>query len=349
MILDKASVKSWLLLLFIAMLPVSFVQAGEAVKPQFKIRWLLAHEPVRVFERAALQFKTEVERESKGRISVEVLTASEYRTKYGVDKQYTFGEGVIDDVMLVKDGKVEMTQTYTTELGRMNPTMWVLDLPFLFRDHKQAKTVMDGPVGAKIMAGLSKSNMKGLAFTYSGGFRVITTRDRGIEKVEDFQSMTIRTSSSPVAKATLETLGAITVPMNHDVGVEAVAKGSLTATETTVARIDENQKKATPVLNDTKHSLFLTSMVINQSYYQTLPEDLRGVVASAAKSAAETERQDSIKDEASLRSGLSTSGLRVVTMSKSELAKMKKKTSSVYKQFEPMFGADLIESIQKAN
>jgi hypothetical protein len=85
-------------------------------KAEFKVRWLLAHEPVRVFERAAKQFKNEVESASQGKIEVEVLTVSEYKAKYGIEKKFV-ADNIINDVALLKAGGIEMTQTYTTELG----------------------------------------------------------------------------------------------------------------------------------------------------------------------------------------------------------------------------------------
>lgn len=326
----------------------SLAHGAEAVeKPQFKIRWLLAHEPARVFERAAKQFKAEVEKNSGGRIAVEVLTPSEFTAKYGVDPKFKHGP-LLDDVALVKAGEIEMTQTYTTSLGRLNPKMWVFDLPFLFRDHAHAKAVIDGEIGQKVMANLVKNDVRGLAFTYSGGYRVISSREKPISKVDDFKAMTIRTSTSPIARATFEKLGAKTVPMSHDEGILKVKDGSLMAAETTIARYDDAQQKATPILNDTQHSLFLTSMVVNEKFYAKLPQELKDVVYKAARVAAETERQDSLKDESELRSAFADKGMKVVAMPKAEVEKMRALTKPVYKQFNSMLGADLIQSIEQA-
>ncbi|MDX9730788.1 MAG: TRAP transporter substrate-binding protein, partial [Bdellovibrionales bacterium] len=318
------------LMLIAFSLPTLFTATAHGKNnAQFEIRWLLAHEPVRVFERAAKQFKKEVEKESGGKIAVEVMTASEYKNKHGVAPKYAKGS-FIDDIALVKDGNIEMTQTYTTSLAQYNPTMWVLDLPFLFRDHSHAKKVMDGEIGQKIMAGLRSNNIRGLAFTYSGGYRVISSRGKGINKVDDFKSMTIRTANSPVAKATFERLGAKTVAMDHDRGIDEVRKGSLMAAETTFARYDEVQQKATPVLNDTQHSLFLTSMVVNEKFYASLPKDLQAIVLKAAKNAADTERIDSLSDEEELRKTFASKGMKIVAMPAAEVKKMREITRPLY-------------------
>ncbi len=317
-----------------------------AAKPEKTIRWLLAHEPVRVFERAAKNFKNEVERETAGKISVEILTTSDYRIKYGVEKRFEQGESFINDIELLRAGKVEMTQTYVSDLGAMNPRLWALELPFIFRDHGHAKKVLDGNIGQELLAGLVKNDIRGLAFTYSGGYRVISTRDKPLVSVKDFQNLLIRTSRSPVAKATFELLGSETAAMGHDAGIQQVKKGSLMAAETTFARFDEAQQKATPILNDTQHSLFLTSMIVNEKFFAALSPKFQEVVLAAAKNAAELERKDSLSDEADLRKQFKNSGMRIVKLPETEVAKMKMATRPVYKKFAPMFGAELIQAIE---
>jgi TRAP-type C4-dicarboxylate transport system substrate-binding protein len=323
--------------------------APSALAPK-TIRWVLAHEPVRVFERAAKQFKEQVERESKGSLRVEVLTATEYTKRYKVDASF-MQNGLINGRKLVQTGRAEMTQTYTSELGGLDKRIWVLDLPFLFRDHAHAQAVLEGPIGQRLLARLDRAKMKAFAFTYSGGYRVISSRERGIASVEDFKGMAIRTSPNPVAQATFRQLGAKPVPMPHDEGIEQVKKGSIIAAETTIARFDDAQQKATPIMNDTQHSLFLTTMLMNGSFFKQLSPEHQGIVERAAVAAARAEREDSLTDEAQLRSSFAKSGVKVVRLPASEVEKMREKTRPVYKEFESVFTPELIAEIQntKAN
>lgn len=323
--------------------------APDVSHAKFKIRWLLAHEPARVFLRAAKQLKEEVEREANGEIAVEVLTVSEYVAKYKTPKTYYKEGRLLNDIALLKDGHVEMTQTYTTELGHLSPKLWVLDLPFLFKNHEHAKAVLDGEIGKKLLAGLDKSNITGLAFTYSGGYRVLASKNRPIDTVESLKGLTIRTSSSPVAYETFELLGAKAIGIDHDRGISNVAKETgITASETTFARYDAKSKELAPILNDTQHSLFLTSMIINKEFFNGLPEHLQKVVATATRNAASQERSDSLADEADLRKTYHDQGLRLVTMPAVEREKMKTIVAPVYKKFEPMFGTELINGIKNA-
>lgn len=321
--------------------------SDPSVRQPKTIRWVLAHEPVRVFERAAKQFKEQVERESHGTLKVEVLTATEFQSKYKVGSKFVTNGG-LNDVKLVRAGLAEMTQTYTSELGSLDKKIWVLDLPFLFRDHFHAQAVLEGPIGQRLLAGLDQSKVKAFAFTYSGGYRVISSREKRIQSVGDFKGMMIRTSPNPVAQATFRQLGAKPIPMPHDEGIQQVKKGSIVAAETTVARFDEAQQRATPIMNDTQHSLFLTAMLMNGKFFSSLSKEHQAIVERAATAAARSEREDSLADEANLRAAFGKSGVKVVRLPDSEVKKMKEITRPVYKEFEPLFTRELIAEIQNA-
>src|SRR5215468_9709239 len=105
--------------------------AGTADKTEqktYKVRWVLAHEPVRVFERAAKHFAEEVKKQTDGNLQIEIIDG----------KTMNNGQTMSPDVAfnMVKDGKIEMTQTYTTYLGNHSAPFWALDLPFLFKNHE---------------------------------------------------------------------------------------------------------------------------------------------------------------------------------------------------------------------
>ena len=130
-----------------------FTQAFAAGKsttsptPKYKFKWVLAHEPVELFIAAAKSFADEVSQQSNGEINVEILTLTEYSKKYKQGKLFSPSEVA----QLVRSGEIEMSQTYTTTLGRSFTPLYVLDLPFLFRDHSHATNVLDGKIGKNLL------------------------------------------------------------------------------------------------------------------------------------------------------------------------------------------------------
>ena len=307
-----------------------------------KIRWVLAHEPVGLFRRAAVNFAHEVESRSHGQIKVEVLTTPEYAAKYA-DNKTLHQYDVID---AVRTGAIEMSQTYTTSLGMLNSDMYVLDLPYLFRDHKHAQKVLEGKVGEKLLAGLNRAHVEGLAFTYSGGYRVIPAV-KAIHTLEDFKGMKIRTSNSPVAKDTFSMIGAQPVPMSLEKVGEGIKDGAVVGAESTYARFYAmKQNEFSMVVNDTHHSLFLTSIIINQDFLQKLSRDQQKIVRAAAQTAARTERAESIADGEATKARCRKDGIQVVELPLSEEQKFKTATRSLYYKYATYFSPHLITDIE---
>ncbi|MCB0391265.1 MAG: TRAP transporter substrate-binding protein [Bdellovibrionales bacterium] len=317
--------------------------AKSTESKSYQINWLLAHEPVGLFIEAANSFAKNVEQRTNGNIKVNVISVNEYTNGTST---------VMDPKTVVRDlqlNKVQMTQTYTTALGNANNNMWALDLPYLFKSHEHATKVLDGPIGESILAGLQRHNLRGLSFTYSGGFRVLPTLDKPIKKYEDIKGLRIQTSGSPVARAIFEDLGALAIAGNLERGRELTQKKLIEGLETTYPRVYAlDQQKYTKVINDTKHSLFLTSIVINDGFYQTLPAEYQNIVKEEARKAAVLERKISIEDGIKTKQRLKAEGLQVVELSEKEQARLRKRLQPIYDKFDPMFDKGLVEKIAKA-
>jgi tripartite ATP-independent transporter DctP family solute receptor len=309
-----------------------------------KIRWVLAHEPFDLFIRAAAQFKKEVNEKTNGAIDIEVLGLNEFEQKYNNGQQLDRYK-ILD---LVNDGTIEMSQMYTTTLGLLDKEMFVLDMPFLFRDHTHAANVLDGKIGAGLMDSLaSKSNVKGLAFTYSGGFRVIPGNEV-IANLEQFKGMKVRVAKSPVAEDTFRAVGADPVVMAIEDLANAIGSKSVDAGESTYPRIyGMKQNETSSIINHTEHSLFLTTMIMNKQLWESLDVDTQKIFADAAISAARIERAESLEDIEITQKRAKEDGIQVVALPAEEIEKFKQATKEVYIKYEDYFTAGLIDSIRK--
>ena len=148
-----------------------------------KIRWVIAHEPLSLFLRAAKDFQQFVnEAQSVDEIEIEVMTLVEYSAKYN-DGVMVTKHDLLD---LMEAGKIEMSQMYTTWLAEdIEHDMLALEMPFIFKDHDHATRVLEGEVGEGLLEKITeKSNVRGMAFTYSGGFRNIII-DKPVTSLKD--------------------------------------------------------------------------------------------------------------------------------------------------------------------
>lgn len=312
---------------------------------QRTIRWVLAHEPYDLFLRAAEKFSAEVSEKTHGEIAIEVLGLTEYTEKYLNGQQ--LDRYKIKD--LVDNGTIEMSQMYTTTLGLTDPDMFVLDLPFLFRDHEHAARVLDGAIGQQLMDQLaSKSEIKGLAFTYSGGFRAIIG-NKVIESVEDLAGMKVRVAHSPVAEATMRAFGAEPVVIQIENLAKALGDGDVDCGESTYPRIySMGQNETATVINHTEHSLFLTTIIMNKSLWNDLTIEQQTIFAEAAVSAAHIERAESLEDIDITRDRAVKDGIKVVDLNPQVRAELKDLSTQVYHELQDYFRPGLVDAIKRS-
>jgi TRAP-type C4-dicarboxylate transport system substrate-binding protein len=247
----------------------------------------------------------------------------------------------------VESGKLQMSQTYTTVLGNKADRLWALDLPFLFDSHEHAARVLDGDIGRALLSDLQQHDLTGLAFTYSGGYRILSSTGRAIERIEDLAGLSLRTAQNPVVAALFESLGAKPHPAPLSAIPELTRSGQVEAAESTWPRYwDMDHNRVQPVVNETSHSLFLTALVIHRPFYLSLPGELRDVLDRAALETARLEREKSVRDGLSCRRACLAAGGTVHTLSRSESQRFERAARPVYERFAPRFGVELIESIR---
>lgn len=308
------------------------------------VKWVIAHEPIGLFLKVAERFAKEVNEKTNGMFNIEVLSLSDYAEKYNDGKKVT----KYDLMDLINSGAIEMSHIYTTWLADYNKDLHALDLPFLFKDHAHADRVLEGAIGAELLAGVSKnSNIKAMSFTYSGGYRVVPANFRG-DTVEAWAGKKVRTSRSPVAVDTFKLLGA--VPFENialEEMNEAADAGTIEAGESTYVRVFPlDQHKSFEVVNDTAHSLFLTSIIVNQDFFGGFSQEVQEILANAAFTAARQERRESVADIPNILAQCEAEGVAVVKMDEAETAKFKEVTSKVYDMYADYFTTGLVQKIQ---
>lgn len=305
------------------------------------LRWLLSHQPTSVFDRAAVVFAEVLEKESNGSLTVDVVTPE----AVGVQK----GDIPNADVFrYLEDGTVELATTYTVGLGTEVPAFWSLTLPFLFESYAQAGTILDSKVGQLVLDTASgQTSAHALAFTMSGGFRIVVSKNTKVSSLGELKGKRIATSGGPVAEATLSALGAIPVPTNLENGAPAIDTKTIDGIETTYSRLASvvgSQTEYLKYVNETNHSLFLTTILVSNSFYDSLSAENQAALQKAALAAAAVEREDSVALGEQTKVALQKSGSIIVVPA--DTADFHEAVQSVYEKFTPLFGVELIAALR---
>lgn len=314
---------------------VARASSSELSHSVIEVRWLISHQPVDVFDRATRVFAEELSRESDGEMELVVITPEQV----GLSEK---GDIPASKVMqLLDNGRVDLASPYTIPLGNSSPAFWSLNLPFLFSDYGHAISVLDGPIGMEMLERLSsQSTVRGLAFTMSGGFRVIASKNTSFTSPADFVGKRIATSGGPVAEATLISLGATPVSLDLESG-SPVDLTDIDGVETTYARLSgivETRTSYTKYISETDHSIFLTALVTSNAFYESLSARHRAALQKAALAAARVERDDAIALNAATKAELSERGSAISTVDPENREVFKRHVQPVYTQFEDVFG-----------
>jgi C4-dicarboxylate-binding protein DctP len=312
------------------------------------IRWVLAHEPLDIFLRAAEKFADCVAQASEGKLKVEILSLQNYADKYNQGVAITYPELV----EYLDAGKLEISQMYTHTLGKYARDFCALDLPFLFSDDEHAARVLDGTIGQNILRGLSVNpttkNVKGLAFTYSGGFTVIST-NKPIASIDDLQGLKVRVPYSTVIQDYFTELGMVPTQMDLDQMHDALESEQIDAAEITYRRLFEVQgQKYTKSILHSNHDLFLTSIIINQDFWNSLDANLQNIIREAALLAAQSERDEAIQDDQIHRNLCVEEGIEVQDMTTELEQQFRDLSINVYKKYQNSFTPGLINKIKSA-
>ena len=110
---------------------------------------------------------------------------------------YQLGKGEREMTEGIQQGTIELLITSTGPLGGFSPSINILDFPFLFRDFNHVDSVLDGPIGEKLLKDFEKADIKALAF-WENGFRHLTNSRVAVKKVQDGKGLKIRTMENKV-------------------------------------------------------------------------------------------------------------------------------------------------------
>lgn len=277
----------------------------------------------------AVKFSELVAQRTKNRVKIDVYPS----TQLGNERDMVEG---------LQLGTIDLVVTSTGPLGGFVPKMFVVDLPFLFRDREHAYKVLDGPNGKDLFDAFSAKGIKGLAF-WENGFRQITNNVRPIEKPEDLKGIKIRTMENKVHLASFKAFGASPTPMAWSEVYTALQQKTIDAQENPIAiiyfqKISEVQKH----LALTGHFYSPTPLLMSLKAFNGLPTGFQKIFVDTAIECATYERNLLRDNEAKQITELKAKGMQVTTPNKKPFQDA---AASVYKEFESQFGKETIDKI----
>jgi TRAP-type C4-dicarboxylate transport system substrate-binding protein len=331
-----------------------------------KIKWLIAHQPAYLFFRTARAFQQELNKIIPGRFDIEILTMDQYIAFYGDipemkirppaitgledispnplferDNEFKGSRKKWDAIFAaIADGRIEMSQTQVTTVGnRLQKNFTALELPFLFEDHDHATRVLDGEIGEELLKDLeSETAIRGLSFTYSGGYRVIGSQHE-IKNLDDLKLSKLISTTDPTQQFFV------------NLGIDSINKFKLLP-EDSKDRADSGGSIETTYLRfsgksvlKTDHSMFLTTILTGETFWNSLTDEERSAFKQAGKAVAKIERSWSIEEANKYEQQAESRGIKIFEISPEEKFQMKSIAEINYKTVDRDFKPGLVKRI----
>ena len=307
--------------------------AEKAGKGEFRAQLKLASlTPMgHTYNQAAARFADLVKERSNGRIQVTVYPDGQ------------LGKGERELLESAQQGTIDIYVGSTGPIGGFNPSIGILDIPFLFHDYGHVDGVLDGPVGQQLLDDLEKAQFKALAF-WENGFRNLTNSRRAVRGPDDARGLKIRTMENKVHMAAWQAVGANPVPMAWGEVYMALQQKVIDGQENPVAvihsaRINEVQK----YLSLTQHVYSPAVLIVSLKKWQTMPAQDQEMLRKTAREVALYQRKLGRDMEEKQVAELAEKGMKVER--NIDKAAWRSAMQPVIGQAAAQFGKDRIDAI----
>ncbi|MEW5947245.1 MAG: TRAP transporter substrate-binding protein [bacterium] len=284
--------------------------------------------------RLALEYEKDIEKTAKGRLEIELRLGGVLGTESEM-------------LQMVLDGELEGAAVTSSAIAKLLPEMQILELPFLFEDTEEARYLIDRVIAPRLVRRLAEKDIFGTAI-FENGFRCFVA-GRHIRSPEDLKGLKFASEESDVHAAFWRSLGAKPVPMPVADVPAAFGKGSVGGADNSILGILafnlHTKKKYITVSN---HIFQAAMIVINNGWWESLPQDLQLMMLKQNTRLAEGMREATIKAADDAANALEKSGVRFHTLTAKEKEAFIAKTNAVYGEFESVVGKRLLEDVLKA-
>jgi TRAP-type C4-dicarboxylate transport system substrate-binding protein len=301
------------------------------------VRFLIAHQPISVFEKANTVFRNELERLSDGSMTLEVYGPGDF----GINDRDISKEEVY---ALMDSGDIHLSTSPVTVFSKEIPETDIFLLPFVFDSYESILTFFDGKEAENILDSVSqKTRLHAMTFTFSGGFRVLALKDN-VNNLSQLYGKKIASLGSDITKATLEAFGAEAISVGPDTVSADVANAD--GVEVAYTRFPALQSGTSmQSIIETNANVLVTMIVADDSFYRSLSEEQQGILKQVAIAAAIIERESSISLANKTRESLIKNGVQVIELSESQKKDLKENTKSVIETYRERVGDEILNTI----
>ena len=282
------------------------------------------------------------------------LIGDRLETKFGPDVDVNYIWNIMDlgyrgeeILWLTEHGFLTIAYQSTSYLTDRVPEIGFVDLPFLFKDNKGARSAMDGALGDYLTRKTEERiNYRVLGY-FENGFRHISNRLRPIHMPEDLRDMRIRVLPSDVQARTFELLGAQPQRMDLTEAIEGVTSGTLDAQENPFANtVTYGVHKFHSYHTMSGHFYISRGIFANRTAFYSWPEEIKRTVEDAVHEAIAFQRKKAEQEATESRKMIELEGCEVIELSVDERKYFVDAVKQQHDEARGQFGDAMFELIE---
>lgn len=211
------------------------------------------------------RYKAAVERDSKGRIQVQLYPASQLGS-------------IPREIEATQFGSIQGWMGPPEFLNGVDERYQVLSAPAVFSSLEQAQRTSQDPVFNKLFLGLgANKGLKGITVWISGTNALMTRKP--VRHLADAKDLKIRILAGPLQEAVMHAMGATGIPMPLDQVAPALQQGAIDGIITNVSTgAPLKYYTSAPYATEIGQPYIFSICVISKSWYDKLPPDLQKIV-----------------------------------------------------------------------
>jgi C4-dicarboxylate-binding protein DctP len=252
-----------------------------------------------------------------------------------------------EEIQAVIKGEIQLAYVIGAALEPVDPSLELIKLPFIFPDIDVSYKVLEGPVGKQLFAKLDQRGLNILGMVSSGEV-LISNSKRAIKSTEDFKGLKMR-SYGPMGATTLKSLGAIAIVTASEETYSALQQGVIEGTITPAVvflarKYYDVQKYVTGAGMLNAVHVFVTT---NKAWWEKLPPDIRSGISDAVSRLVKEQRAEIIPENQKTLEQIAAKGCQVHMLTHGEQQAFKKALQSVYTEYGPKIGTELVREAQQ--
>lgn len=227
----------------------------------YKLRVGIQQASTHSYTLAMEEFKKNLEEKTDGRIEVELFPDSVLGSESEMQE-------------MVSTGDLEMAPS--TFLVQYDPVFAMLEMPYVFDDFDHVKRFVNSESCEMLKERLVDSKNIRILTYFGNGFRQITNNKTPINHPDDLKGLSLRTPENQAQIETFKLLGSVVTPLPFTELYSSLQQGVVDGQENPIQQIYNSKfYEVQKYMAMTNHMFNPGAIIINEDFYQSLPEDLK--------------------------------------------------------------------------